>query len=142
MHRRATHIKESIKHVHAWIKNTVASPFYRAMPSSHLDGRLVSGLTDIPSYQDLFGTLDYLECEPCESIFGPAAYFVDLMRLVDQGITDPNKNKIPPFYNLEERRPDLFDLVTHLLEYLDGHSLSQHRQSHPSEADRKSYRHR
>ena len=111
-YERATHIKEGIKHVHALVKDTIGSSLYQAMPSPSVNSEVVDYFQGIPSYQDLFGTLAYLECEHCESIFGPAAYFVDLMRLTDQGITDPNTTPIrtiPPFYTLEERRPDLFD---------------------------------
>ncbi len=59
----------------------------------------------LPSYQKLFGSLDYLQCEHCQSIFGPAAYFVDLMQIVDQYITQVNS--IPTGLSLNERRPDL-----------------------------------
>ena len=60
----------------------------------------------LPSYQKLFGSLDYLQCEHCQSIFGPAAYFVNLMQIVDQYITQVNSN-IPKELKLNERRPDL-----------------------------------
>ncbi|MEG4599266.1 neuraminidase-like domain-containing protein, partial [Microcoleus sp. F6_B3] len=59
----------------------------------------------LPSYQKLFGSLDYLQCDPCQSIFSPAAYFVDLMRLVDKYITQPNN--ISGGKKLSDRRPDL-----------------------------------
>jgi len=60
----------------------------------------------LPSYQKIFGSLDYLQCDPCQSIFSPAAYFVDLMRIVEQYITQPNQNN-PGFEGLQQRRPDL-----------------------------------
>ncbi|NES70428.1 MAG: hypothetical protein F6K24_37040, partial [Okeania sp. SIO2D1] len=63
---------------------------------------LREGLKSIPSYQDLFGSLDYLQCDPCQSIFGPAAYFVDLMRMVEEYITQTDE-----IYKLKTRRPDL-----------------------------------
>ena len=60
----------------------------------------------LPSYQKLFGSLDYLQCEHCQSIFGPAAYFVNLMQIVDQYITQVNSS-IPTGLSLNSRRPDL-----------------------------------
>ena len=60
----------------------------------------------LPSYQKLFGSLDYLQCDPCQSIFSPAAYFVDLMRIVEQYIAQVNKGN-QGFSGLSDRRPDL-----------------------------------
>ena len=34
--------------------------------------------TSLPSYQKLFGSLNYLQCDPCHSIFSPAAYICGL----------------------------------------------------------------
>ncbi|WP_208246437.1 Tc toxin subunit A (plasmid) [Rhizobium sp. T1470] len=69
---------------------------------------------NFPSYQDLFGSLNYTSCDDCESIFGPAAYFLDIMRIVDDRITAPNKSTpspIPAGHSLPERRPDLFEIA-------------------------------
>ena len=57
----------------------------------------------------MFGDLDYIDCEHCGSIFSAAAYFVDLMRIVDQYITEPNEDSISQAggLTLNERRPDL-----------------------------------
>ena len=60
----------------------------------------------LPSYQKLFGSLDYLQCDPCQSIFSPAAYFVDLMRIIEQYIAQVNKGN-QGFIGLSDRRPDL-----------------------------------
>ena len=40
-------------------------------------------LKKIDGWEALFGSLDYCNCEHCRSIFGPAAYFVDLMRFLE-----------------------------------------------------------
>ncbi|MBL4647709.1 MAG: hypothetical protein JKY13_01945, partial [Gammaproteobacteria bacterium] len=65
---------------------------------------------DIPSYQDLFGSLDYCACEDCQSVLSPAAYFVDLMRLINedstQGIQQPSDKRLQLF----TRRLDLWDI--------------------------------
>ena len=73
----------------------------------------------LPDYEQLFGSQNYLACEPCQSIFSAAAYFADLMRIVDEYITTPNSRTIttsksgtiPKGYSLKERRPDLFTLL-------------------------------
>ncbi|USG65946.1 neuraminidase-like domain-containing protein [Brevibacillus ruminantium] len=112
-HQRAVHIKTAIRQVYGVVKDMIASPHYRAANFSTDNPELDSYYQNIPSYQDLFGSLDYLECEECLSIFSPAAYFLDLMRITDEYITDPNLNpvrNIPDGYTLRERRPDLFDL--------------------------------
>lgn len=67
--------------------------------------------TDIPGFAELFGRQSVCRCAHCQSVLSPAAYFVDLMWWVEQGITrkafvtQPNH----PF-SLKERRPDLWDL--------------------------------
>ncbi len=108
VHDRAVQIKERVKHFVANIRDTVASPAYGKGLYANLDPALADYVKEIPSYQDLFGTLDYCGCEECQSLFSPAAYFLDIMRITDQYITEPNAHRIPPGWSLEARRPDLF----------------------------------
>jgi hypothetical protein len=67
--------------------------------------------TDIPGFAELFGRQSVCRCEHCQSVLSPAAYFVDLMWWVENGITrkafvtQPNH----PF-TLKNRRPDLWNL--------------------------------
>ncbi|WP_438029768.1 neuraminidase-like domain-containing protein [Sorangium sp. So ce233] len=80
-------------------------------------------LKQYPTMESLFGSLDFCECEHCRSVLSPAAYFVDLLQLIDPGefpwesfLTDW-KNKHggseytgtykKPYDALIERRPDL-----------------------------------
>ncbi|WP_149030914.1 neuraminidase-like domain-containing protein [Moorena producens] len=65
-----------------------------------------NSLGAIPSYPELFGSLDYLQCEPCQSIFSPSAYFVDLMRMVEEYIVETDDN-----LSLKGRRPDLENIL-------------------------------
>lgn len=63
-------------------------------------------------FSDLFGSQDFCDCQHCNSILGPAAYFVDLMMFVEQHVLDkaftgPLRNH---FLNLKSRRPDLWTL--------------------------------
>lgn len=36
-----------------------------------------------PTMESLFGSLDYCECEHCQSVLSPAAYLVDLLQFID-----------------------------------------------------------
>ncbi|MEK6804178.1 MAG: hypothetical protein AABZ34_16180 [Nitrospirota bacterium] len=37
----------------------------------------------VPTMESLFGSLDYCECQNCQSVLSPAAYLVDLLQYVD-----------------------------------------------------------
>jgi hypothetical protein len=39
-----------------------------------------AALTNLPDLQALFGSLDYFQCEGCQSVYSPAAYLVDLLQ--------------------------------------------------------------
>ncbi len=88
--------------MHLWanIHNVSASPHFRNMRVSSVATEFHTDINKLDEYKTLFGNQAYCECEECRSIFGPAAYFVDLMRTVEkitpQGAGDLNK-----------RRPDL-----------------------------------
>ncbi|MEM1119430.1 MAG: Tc toxin subunit A, partial [Bacteroidota bacterium] len=43
--------------------------------------------TDIPAYSELFGPQYYCQCDDCKSIWGPAAYFTDLMTTIEEYIS-------------------------------------------------------
>ncbi|UAY55448.1 Tc toxin subunit A-related protein [Arachidicoccus terrestris] len=60
----------------------------------------------IPDYQRLFGPMLTCDCPECQSIFGPAAYFTDLMRVVTQYVTPP----LEKLFTLAYRRPDLWTI--------------------------------
>jgi hypothetical protein len=90
--------------------------------------------------ENLFGSLDYCDCQDCGSILGPAAYLVDLLHYVDQ--PSPAVGLSNPQEILFGRRPDLqylpltcantntalpyIDLVNEVLEYFvtNGHSIA------------------
>jgi hypothetical protein len=114
VHRRAVATKAKTQHLWANVRDLVASRHYRATRFYNVQDDLTDYFQQIPSYQDLFGGLDYLACPHCRSILSPAAYFVDLMRVTDEYVTYPNTHKgldnIPDGMRLEDRRPDLFTL--------------------------------
>ncbi len=84
-------------------------------------------LRDIPGYQDLFGELSFCECEHCQSIYSPAAYFVDLMQFVQKHVLTKHFSggRASHVLNLKVRRPDLWTLpltcenTSTLVPYLD-----------------------
>lgn len=109
IHDRASAIAAKTAHAFADLAGLL-SPQVRGAPFNNAAPGLAAELRKLPSYEDLFGSADFLGCPDCASIFGPAAYFTDLMRIIDRYITDPaSGNEIPPGMKLEERRPDLFD---------------------------------
>jgi Salmonella virulence plasmid 28.1kDa A protein len=134
LHRRAHEVKARVRHLYGYVKDTIGAPSFRGTRFQNIDPDLAAYVQGVPSYQDLFGSLDYCACEECRSVFGPAAYFVDVMRVTDQYITRPNTqpavlppdrtNYIPPRWSLIERRPDLFTVpldcanTTTLIPYL------------------------
>lgn len=81
-------------------RRMAASPALASSPT------VINFYQDFPGYQKLFGDLNYLQCEECQSIWSPAAYFVDLMRLVSTHITKPKDKAL----RLSERRPDLWEI--------------------------------
>ncbi|GAA5225380.1 Tc toxin subunit A-related protein [Membranihabitans marinus] len=83
-------------------------------------------LREIPGYQDLFGQLAFCDCQHCQSIYSPAAYFVDLMQFVERYVIDKHFTGVKSNHvlNLKTRRPDLWTLeltcenTTTLIPYL------------------------
>ena len=91
-----------------------------------------------PTLENLFGSLDYCDCQDCGSILGAAAYLVDLLHYVDQ--PSPAGGLSNPQDVLFGRRPDLqylpltcantntalpyIDLVNEALEYFVANGLS------------------
>lgn len=109
-HKRAVQKHAAAKHLLGNVKDMVGSRQYRTALFNNVDPGLVEYFESIPSYQDLFGSLNYCKCEHCRSMLSPSAYFLDIMRITDEYITYPNRNTIPTGYKLEERRPDLFTM--------------------------------
>lgn len=92
------------------VKSTYGSDYYKAIKtlSNVSSEETEKQLENIPNYQEIFGSLDYCKCEECKSIFGPAAYFVDLLRIITSKkyITYTKDNRAILF---SERRKDLID---------------------------------
>jgi hypothetical protein len=97
-----------------------------------------------PTMASLFGNLDFCQCEDCRSVLSPAAYFVDVLDMLDKQST-PNAAGYTPLdvligkdATVPGRRPDLgalplscentdtalpyIDVVNEILEYYVAHS--------------------
>lgn len=88
--------------------------------------KLAESIKGSPNMQELFGSLDFCECEHCRSVLSPAAYLVDLLQFIDRKETDwqyfLDKWKADhagdeytakyskPYDALIDRRPDLINL--------------------------------
>jgi hypothetical protein len=63
----------------------------------------------LPDLQALFGPMDYLQCDDCQSVYSPAAYLVDLLQYLAQFAATPQSGSSPT--NAREalliRRPDI-----------------------------------
>ncbi|MEJ1928685.1 neuraminidase-like domain-containing protein [Nostoc sp. NIES-2111] len=73
-------------------------------------------LKDMDGYSDLFGAQNACDADDCQTVLSPAAYFVDLMRFVDEHFTPLLEGKsyethpLADFISLYARRPDLWSL--------------------------------
>ena len=64
----------------------------------------VGATNGLEALSTILGNLDYCACEPCRSVFGPAAYLADLLQfLADR----PAKQAANALEALSQRRPDL-----------------------------------
>jgi hypothetical protein len=92
-----------------------------------IDEDLANRLRELDSYETLFGSQAGCDCAHCRSVFGPLAYFVDLMVFVDQTFLSPAfGTEFDHPLHLKTRRPDLWDRLdlscknaTQLVPYLD-----------------------
>lgn len=109
-HAKARTLRGQVAHLWANVHGIVASKHARSIRSLPLSDSVANYFQSLPNYVELFGPLDYCSCEHCKSIFGPAAYFVDLMRIIQRYITEPNAATIPESLLLRNRRKGLFDL--------------------------------
>ncbi|RKD25779.1 hypothetical protein BEP19_02230 [Ammoniphilus oxalaticus] len=55
-------------------------------------------------WADLFGRIDYCDCEPCRSVYSPAAYLTDLLHFLQDRPAEQKGRALELFF---ERRPDI-----------------------------------
>jgi receptor-binding and translocation channel-forming TcA subunit of Tc toxin/ABC toxin-like protein/neuraminidase-like protein len=100
VHSRAVHLATQMR--------GALSPHGRVSSANNVVKLLAEEFGHLPSFSDLFGSQDYIPSPHCQSVIGPAAYFVDLMRVTDEDISGNPKNKIPDWAKLITRRKGLF----------------------------------
>jgi hypothetical protein len=66
-------------------------------------GGISTTVASDPTWASLFGNVDYCGCQHCRSIYGPAAYLVDLLSWLDGHEVDGKT----AFERFNERRPDI-----------------------------------
>lgn len=109
VYKKATEVTNNVSNLTQAILN-MSSPLSKAMETSSVSEDITDYFNGLVGYQELFGNLNYCDCPECKSVLGPAAYFVDLMRIVLKYITEPNTSTIPDASTLVVRRPDLGEI--------------------------------
>ncbi|WP_019502255.1 LamG-like jellyroll fold domain-containing protein [Pseudanabaena sp. PCC 6802] len=108
-YRAAQRIQEQITLLWANLKD-IGSPVLKEALFNNIPQSFIDYFNSIPAYNRLFGNLDFIETDHSRSIFGPAAYFVDLLRFIEKNIIKNDKNSIPAGHELEKRHLRLFRL--------------------------------
>src|SRR6185436_8158311 len=80
------------------------SPAPAAIRNGHNKAATIAMASASPDLSTLFGSLDLCECDQCQSLYSPAAYFVDILRFLADG---PMKGDRTPLEVLFGKRPDL-----------------------------------
>ena len=90
-----------------------------------VQGDASSYLRELRGFTDWFGSQDYCNCQDCQSVLSPAAYFVDLMKFIEKNISTVFSSNLSHPLHLRVRRPDLWTLqltcdnTNNLVPYLD-----------------------
>lgn len=87
----------------------IVSGGFNDLRVGNLSTTVADFLKEIPGYADFFGRQDFCDCSHCQSILGPAAYFVDLMRFVEANLGGHFTGRPSHPLRLRSRRPDLWD---------------------------------
>ena len=83
------------------------SSHFNALTPKAIPSQSVDELEGKPDWRELFGSLDFCQCEHCKSVYGPAAYFVDLLNFLKNAGVKSKKNALEI---LLSRRPDLTEI--------------------------------
>src|SRR5258708_4076921 len=63
LHARSTSIKAKVAHLWANLHQLRGSRFARALRADNVSPEVAAYFDSVPSYQDIFGSLDYCDCE-------------------------------------------------------------------------------
>jgi hypothetical protein len=81
----------------------VHSPAHIVNPAPNVPNPNTTDVLAYAALEQLFGEMDYCECEHCRSVLSPAAYLVNLLQFLDPpGHPNPTPQRV-----LFERRPDI-----------------------------------
>jgi peptidoglycan hydrolase-like protein with peptidoglycan-binding domain len=99
---RAEHIAGTMLHLFTAMWDGMHAPKPSVLMSASAP-ETIPALKEVAAYRDLFGALNLCACSDCQSIYSPAAYFVDLLHMLDR----PSLGAANPVEALFARRPDL-----------------------------------
>ena len=77
----------------AALHGSIASPHTRSLAGANISDKLANHFETLSSYQQMFGSLNYCHAGDEVTILSPAAYLVDLLRIIDLAITVPNSTR-------------------------------------------------
>ncbi len=116
VYQRANAVKTQTMHLWANVNHLKKSPYYMGLAAAPAPQSTPETFKNLSSYKEIFGSLNFCDCPECKSILGPAAYLVDLLRLINKAITVPNTTREKPSDNIpkgltfDDRRPDIAKL--------------------------------
>src|SRR5581483_10068432 len=113
VYERATYIQSRNEQVYRTVNDALKqhSPYV----TGNGNGAIAQAVAKVlPNYATLFGSQDSCECQECQSVYGAAAYLVDILQFLHNNDLDPTKTKTSPtdisntaLEVLLKRRPDL-----------------------------------
>ncbi len=110
LYARAYENTVAVSHFFEAIREASSGIFDKLRPGN--TPNLVNDLRELDGYSDLFGGRNYCHCEHCRSLLSPSAYFVDLMKFIEDNVSkrafEPSQTNHPLY--LKRRRPDLWTL--------------------------------
>lgn len=109
--------------------DTAPPVFAMAAPAEARQAAKTELTKHFPTLETLFGSLDYCECEHCQSVLSPAAYLVDLLQFLDR---DPQvwQNTLKDWEKKHGGAPYPFQNPEKF-----GDFIARWRQDHPLEPD-------
>ena len=108
IHDLASALAQQVAFIWANVQDAT-SPYLRNALFNNLPPDFLDHQANIPDYERFFGNLDHIESDHARTIFGPAAYLVDLMRFIDANIS-PQTDALPTGLAVADRRPDLLHI--------------------------------
>src|SRR5262249_3944885 len=105
IHDRAAVVRSKTEHLAASIHASGRSAHFRTLRANPIPAVVFKNFEDWPSYEEMFQTRDFCRCDECLSIWAPAAYLTDLLRIIAERVTAANTT--PTGLSFAERRPDI-----------------------------------